>query len=85
MTSFANAVVEGITLAAAEILRSRGIDPVTRLDEMVLAVRREATTAAHALLDDGKVLVDAGRAPWLTELFKAECAAAGRRVADAVA
>ena len=85
MNRFAQAIVDGVTLAAAEILSARGIDPATRIDAMVLAVRREAVTAANALLDDGKALVDAGRSPWLTELFKAECAAAGRRVADEVA
>ena len=78
------AIAEATMVAAVEILHSKGQTGKVDLDVLCAALRAEAKIAADAILTDGKALLDGGRAPYLTELFKAETVSAARRAVESV-
>ena len=72
--------------AAVDMIHARGMK-VDDLDTEALVVnlRTEAKVALGNILDDGKVLLDSGRAGWLDALVKAECMDAAERVVAGLA
>lgn len=80
-----SAIAQATMVAAAEILKAQNVPTESvDLDALCAALRTEAKVAADAILTDGKALLDGGRAPWLSELFKAETVSAARRAVAAV-
>lgn len=79
-------MAEGAMKASVEILRAQNRDLASvDVDALVLALKREVKAALTTVLDDGKVLMDAGRSGWLDALVKAEIVGAAQRAVATVA
>lgn len=79
-----SAIAQATMIAASEILHAASKADSVNLDALCAALRVEAKAAADVILTDGKALLDAGRAPYLSELFKVETVSAARRAVEAV-
>lgn len=79
-----SSIAEAVMVAAVEILHSQGKTDSVDLDALCAALRTEGKAVVDTILADGKALLDAGRAAYLTELFKVEAISAARRAVEAV-
>lgn len=80
--AFVTTIANAVMVAAADIIQARGL--TVDLDALVVAMRAEAKAVVLTVLDDGKALVDSGRAGWLDALVRTECTAAARRAVGSV-
>ncbi len=81
-------IAEETMKAAADLLGPATSARVSKdadlLDRLVQALRTEAKLASRRILDDGKVLVDAGRGGWLSSLLRTECREAAKAAVASV-